>query len=250
MHAGMRYPKRGTDTGGQTRRRRQYTTASVRARRLWMSAAGPARLPLYGWPAPRGTLPFACKARARGTRRRKRGCARTGTAAGRIVAALGAARGRADPAGAADRILLPNLPRDRGGDRRKRGTRRPRHPCQMQHGPVADAIARGGIRSVEHRLHLLPQKIGDQTPIRLLERDGEDAADMFQGCRLPVFEEVEEDLMAASRTLRVTGAFLRLSSRYSRKALMRPQTRAAHRHRCDTCPADQPVEGLFDCNVA
>jgi hypothetical protein len=194
MHAGMRYPKRGTDTGGQTRRRRQYTTASVRARRLWMSAAGPARLPLYGWPAPRGTLPFACKARARGTRRRKRGCARTGTAAGRIVAALGAARGRADPAGAADRILLPNLPRDRGGDRRKRGTRRPRHPCQMQHGPVADAIARGGIRSVEHRLHLVPQKIRDQMPIRLLERDGEDAADMLQGCRLPVFEEVEEGL--------------------------------------------------------
>ena len=64
----------------------------------------------------------------------------------------------------------------------------------MQHGPAADAIARGGIRSVEHRLHLLPQKILDQTLIRLLEWDGEDAVDMLQGCRLPVFEEVEEGL--------------------------------------------------------
>ena len=37
-----------------------------------------------------------------------------------LVAPLGAARGRADPAGAADRIVLPSLSRDRAGDRRKR----------------------------------------------------------------------------------------------------------------------------------
>ena len=51
-----------------------------------------------------------------------------------------------------------------------------------------------GSRSVEHRLQLLPQKIGDQAPIRFLERDRQDAADMLQGCRLPVFEEAEEGL--------------------------------------------------------
>jgi len=27
-------------------------------------------------------------------------------------------------------------------------------------------LSRGGIRTVEHRMHLLPQKIGDQAPIR------------------------------------------------------------------------------------
>src|SRR5271167_2103295 len=64
----------------------------------------------------------------------------------------------------------------------------------MEHGSVANAIARGGIRSVEHRLQLLPQKIRDQTPIRSLERDRQDTADMLQGCRLPVFEEAEEGL--------------------------------------------------------
>src|SRR6201984_974859 len=55
-------------------------------------------------------------------------------------------------------------------------------------------MARGRIRGVETRLQLLPQKIGDQTPIRFLERDRQDAADTFQGCRLPVFEEAEEGL--------------------------------------------------------
>src|SRR6516165_5785039 len=64
----------------------------------------------------------------------------------------------------------------------------------MQHGPVADAITRGGIGSVENGLQLIPQKIGDQAPIRFLEWDRQDAADMFQGCRLPVFEETEEGL--------------------------------------------------------
>src|SRR5271167_936518 len=65
---------------------------------------------------------------------------------------------------------------------------------QMQHRPVANAVSRGGIRSVKHRLQLLPQKIGDQTPVRFLERDRQDAADMLQGCWLFIFEEVEEGL--------------------------------------------------------
>ena len=64
----------------------------------------------------------------------------------------------------------------------------------MQHGPVADAITRRGIRSVEHGLQLLPQQIRNQARIRLLERDRQDAADLLQGCRLPVFEEAEERL--------------------------------------------------------
>src|SRR5215831_15937558 len=64
----------------------------------------------------------------------------------------------------------------------------------MQHSPVADAITRGGIGSVENGFQLVPQKIGDQASIRFLERDRQDAADMFQGCRLPVFEEAEEGL--------------------------------------------------------
>jgi hypothetical protein len=61
-------------------------------------------------------------------------------------------------------------------------------------GPVADAITRGGIGSVENGLQLVSQKIGDEASSRFLERDRQDAADMFQGCRLPVFEEVEEGL--------------------------------------------------------
>src|SRR3984885_4476835 len=65
---------------------------------------------------------------------------------------------------------------------------------QMQHRPVANAVSRGGIRSVKHRLQLLPQKIGDQTPVRFLERDRQDAAEMLQGCWLPIFEEAEEGL--------------------------------------------------------
>jgi hypothetical protein len=51
---------------------------------------------------------------------------------------------------------------------------------------------RFAIWSVEHRLQLFPQKIRDQMPIRSLERDRQDTADMFQGCRLPIFEEAEE----------------------------------------------------------
>jgi DNA-binding transcriptional LysR family regulator len=66
------------------------------------------------------------EARIRGARYRKRDRAWTWTAAGRAVAPLGAARGGADPAGAADRILRPSLPRGRSGDRRKRGAGRPR----------------------------------------------------------------------------------------------------------------------------
>jgi hypothetical protein len=102
---------------------------------------------------------------------------------------------------------------------RQLGHAQPRADGQMQHGPVADAIARGGIRSVKHGLQFLAQKIRDQASIRFLERDRQDAADLLQGCRLSVFEEAENDLMAASRTLRVTAAFLRTSSRCSRKAL-------------------------------
>ena len=65
---------------------------------------------------------------------------------------------------------------------------------QMQHGPIANANARGGIRGVEHRLQFLAQKVGDETLIRLLERNRQDAADMLQGRRLPVFEEAVEGL--------------------------------------------------------
>src|SRR5271156_980848 len=64
----------------------------------------------------------------------------------------------------------------------------------MQHGPIADAEACGGIWRVEHRLQFLPQKIRDQTLVRFLERDRQDAADMLQGRRLPVFEEAEKGL--------------------------------------------------------
>ena len=113
----------------------------------------------------------------------------------------------------------------------------------MQHGPVADAIARGGIRSVEHRLQLLPQKIGDQTPIRFLERDRQDAADMLQGCRLPVFVEAEEGLDGRQPDIGVTDAFLRLSSRYSRKALMRPASS------CSSVSADGETFNLFAANM-
>src|ERR1700730_9873997 len=74
----------------------------------------------------RRTVPFARKARLRGARRRKRGCARSWAATDRAVAPHCAAGSGADPAGAADRILLPSLSRGRGGDRRKRGTGRPR----------------------------------------------------------------------------------------------------------------------------
>src|SRR5260221_10959933 len=67
----------------------------------------------------RRTIPFARKARLRAAGRRKRGCAWPWAATGRTVAPHGAAGGSADPAGAADRILLPSLSRGRGGDRRE-----------------------------------------------------------------------------------------------------------------------------------
>ena len=90
---------------------------------------------------------------------------------------------------------------------RQLGHAQPRTDRQMQHGPVADAIACGRIRSVEHGLQLLPQKIGHQAPIRLLERDRQDAADCSSaaGCRYS--RKRKNDLMAASRTLRVTARF-------------------------------------------
>ena len=88
----------------------------------------------------RRALPCARQARLRGACRRQRGRARPRTAAGRTAAPLGAARGRADPAGAADRVLLPGLSRGRGGDRRQRGAGRPRgrgvrrrHPARPVH---------------------------------------------------------------------------------------------------------------------
>jgi hypothetical protein len=49
--------------------------------------------------------------------------------------------------------------------------------------------------------------------------------------------------MAASRTLRVTGAFLRLSSIYSRKALMRPASS------CSSVSADGETFSLFAANM-
>src|SRR5271163_1258954 len=126
--------------------------------------------------------------------------------------------GRRDPtanskpgAQGCDRVLLqserpfpPSLANNTKAHRRQADVfdlqpRQLRHPQtrtnrQMQHRPVANAVSRGGIRSVKHRLQLLPQKIGDQTPVRFLERDRQDAADMLQGCWLPIFEEVEEGL--------------------------------------------------------
>ena len=88
----------------------------------------------------RRAIPVACKARFRGACRRKRGRARPWTAACRSVAPICAAGGGADPVGAADRILLPGLSGDRGGDRRKPGPRRyrcrrirRRHPARPVH---------------------------------------------------------------------------------------------------------------------
>ena len=43
---------------------------------------------------------------------------------------------------------------------RQLGDAQTRTNRQMQHGPIANAISRGGIRGVEHRLQLLAQKIG------------------------------------------------------------------------------------------
>jgi hypothetical protein len=56
----------------------------------------------------------------------------------------------------------------------------------MQYRPIADAITRGGIGRVEHGLQLVVQQIGRQALVRILEWDGQDAADLLQSCRLPV----------------------------------------------------------------
>jgi hypothetical protein len=64
----------------------------------------------------------------------------------------------------------------------------------MQYRPIADAITRGGIGRVKHGLQLILQQIRHQALVRLLEWDGQDAADLLQSCRLPVFEEAEEGL--------------------------------------------------------
>jgi hypothetical protein len=113
----------------------------------------------------------------------------------------------------------------------------------MQHGPVADTIARGGIGSVEHRLQLLPQKIGDQPPIRFLERDRQDAADLLQGCRLPVFEEAEEGLYGCqpdiARLRRVLARILEMLQ----EGADRPASI------CSSISADRETFNLFAANI-
>jgi hypothetical protein len=97
----------------------------------------------------------------------------------------------------------------------------------MQHGSIANPIAGRRIGGVEQCLELFSQEIGDQTGIGFLEGDRQNAADLLKRRRLTIFEEVrkwKKDLIAANRTLRVSGAFLRVSSRYSRKALTSPES--------------------------
>jgi hypothetical protein len=77
------------------------------------------------------------------------------------------------------------------------------------------------LEIAEHGLQLLAQKIRDQTPIRFLERDRQDAANLFQGCRLPVFEEAEERLDGGQPEVARHGRVLAHIARCSRKALTR-----------------------------
>ena len=58
-----------------------------------------------------------------------------------------------------------------------------------------------------------------------------------------VSRHTRDSYALASRTLRVTGAFLRLSSRYSRKALMRPASS------CSSVSADGETFSLFAANM-
>src|SRR6185437_777027 len=69
----------------------------------------------------RPAIPIARQAGLRGAHRRKRGRARPRKTTCRTVTSHSAAGDRADPARAADRVLLRSLSRDRSRDRSKRG---------------------------------------------------------------------------------------------------------------------------------
>jgi hypothetical protein len=75
--------------------------------------------------------------------------------------------------------------------------------------------------------------------IRLLERDRQDAADLLERCRLPIFEEAEERLDGRQPDVARDGAFFRSSSRCSRKALTTPASS------CSNVSADGETFSLF-----
>jgi predicted ThiF/HesA family dinucleotide-utilizing enzyme len=88
----------------------------------------------------------------------------------------------------------------------------------MQHCAVPDSLACCGVRGIEQCLHLISQQIGNQSRVGFLEGDRQDPADLIKRRGLEIFKKAKNDFMAASRTLRVSGAFRRVSSRCSRKS--------------------------------
>jgi hypothetical protein len=62
----------------------------------------------------------------------------------------------------------------------------------MQHGPIADSVPRGWIRSVEQGLHFFLDQVRNQASVGFLEGYRQNAANLFDGARLTVLEEPEE----------------------------------------------------------
>ena len=64
----------------------------------------------------------------------------------------------------------------------------------MQHGAIADSVASRRIWGVKQSLELLSQEKRNQASIGFLERNCQYTADLLQGRRLPIFQEVEKGL--------------------------------------------------------
>jgi hypothetical protein len=62
----------------------------------------------------------------------------------------------------------------------------------MQHGPIADPLPRGWIRSIEQGLYFFLDQIRHQASVSFLERYRQNAANLFDCSWLTVLEKPEE----------------------------------------------------------
>ena len=61
------------------------------------------------------------------------------------------------------------------------GDAQPRAERHVDHRPIADAVSCGRVRRRDHGLHFESRQVTDQSFLRLLGRNGEDAADLLKG---------------------------------------------------------------------
>jgi hypothetical protein len=100
-----------------------------------------------------------------------------------------------------------------------------RHPQpasigQMQHGAIAGAKARSGIRGIEQSLDLSPVEVVDQRLVGLLGRDRSDAERQIQAGRNPILDVAEEGPDRGEPAVAGPHAAAAPVSTWSRKAMI------------------------------